>query len=188
MSLSKFSAILRTFVISLFGIGCFFVGIAYAATETSSTETKSALSKHSITSGDLRGFVEKFDISKVGDERPNHTLIKHVGAKEEMLVAQLEQKPKLHACSTYKDVAAANDVIKSILSENSEKILMWVNNKKSPKLKLLKEFDKEVGHGMIRGEKVMARSKKAAVILRRSDEDDIGFFVLSSYPVIEAKQ
>lgn len=106
----------------------------------------------------------------------------HIGLDKEELVARLQADKRLKSASAYPDPETAKLAITTVLSNNSDKIVSWLNHPGSPAKKSFRaKFEQPIGSGIKRSnmEKVVPL-KKAVVVLVKLRSNN--FSILTSYP------
>ncbi|MFF8727274.1 RNase A-like domain-containing protein [Streptomyces sp. NPDC015171] len=124
-----------------------------------------------------------------GDEGLNgaHTLAKHVKVTTRELRARLRAEPERERVSRYIDEASAQKHTDGVVLKRQKEIDAWLAKNKSRKLELEAHFDEQTGLSLsrenFRNGLPPEWVKGARVILKRDPSADMGYRVLTSYPV-----
>ncbi|MFF4964849.1 RNase A-like domain-containing protein [Streptomyces sp. NPDC001037] len=131
----------------------------------------------------------KYRADVVGDEGKNgsHTLAKHVEVTTRDLRARLRAEPERDTVSRYVDEASAQRATDGVVLTRQKEIEAWLAKNKSRKLELETHFDDHTGLSLSRSNFVQGAPpewvKGARVILKRDPSAEMGYRVLTSYPV-----
>ncbi|EFF92636.1 conserved hypothetical protein [Streptomyces sp. e14] len=131
----------------------------------------------------------KYRADVVGDEGKNgsHTLAKHVEVTSRDLRARLRAEPERDTVSRYVDEASAQKATDGVVLMRQKEIEAWLARNRSRKLELEAHFDDHTGLSLSRANFVQGAPpewvKGARVILKRDPSAEMGYRVLTSYPV-----
>ncbi|MFK4144338.1 RNase A-like domain-containing protein [Streptomyces sp. NPDC004065] len=131
----------------------------------------------------------KYRVDVAGDEGKNgsHTLAKHVEVTTRDLRARLRAEPERDTVSRYVDEASAQRATDGVVLRRQKEIEAWLAKNKSRKLELEAHFDDHTGLSLSRANFVQGAPpewvKGARVILKRDPSAEMGYRVLTSYPV-----
>jgi len=105
-----------------------------------------------------------------------HTLAKHVGKSEAFLRNRLAAEPALKGASTFYDRQTAENLISQLLESNRALINRWLAGPKS-QLRLKGRSTVGLGTLLLPGSSIVAEASGVRVILKRSDDLGLGFYV-----------
>ncbi|MEV7201197.1 RNase A-like domain-containing protein [Streptomyces griseoluteus] len=131
----------------------------------------------------------KYRADVAGDEGKNgsHTLAKHVEVTTRDLRGRLRAEPERDTVSRYVDEASAQRATDGVVRTRQKEIEAWLAKNKSRKLELEAHFDDHTGLSLSRTNFVQGAPpdwvKGARVILKRDPSAEMGYRVLTSYPV-----
>ncbi|MFF7383483.1 RNase A-like domain-containing protein [Streptomyces griseoluteus] len=131
----------------------------------------------------------KYRADVAGDEGKNgsHTLAKHVEVTTRDLRGRLRAEPERDTVSRYVDEASAQRATDGVVLTRQKEIEAWLAKNKSRKLELEAHFDDHTGLSLSRANFVQGAPpdwvKGARVILKRDPSAEMGYRVLTSYPV-----
>jgi hypothetical protein len=131
----------------------------------------------------------KYRADVPGDEGQNgsHTLAKHVEVTTQDLRARLRAEPARETVSRYVDEASAQKATDGVVLKRQKQIDAWLAKNKSRKLELEAHFDEPTGLSLSRANFRNGLPpewvKGARVILKRDPSAQMGYRVLTSYPV-----
>jgi hypothetical protein len=131
----------------------------------------------------------KYRADVSGDEGKNgsHTLAKHVEITTRDLRARLRADAQRDTVSRYVDEPSAQRATDGVVLQRQKQIDAWLAKKKSPKLELQVHFNEHTGLSLsrenFRNGLPAEWVKGARVILKRDPSAEMGYRVLTSYPV-----
>ncbi|GAA3066308.1 RNase A-like domain-containing protein [Streptomyces glomeratus] len=135
----------------------------------------------------------KYRADLAGDEgkgtpkSSSHTLEKHVKVTTRDLRARLRVDTERETVSRYVDEASAQKATDGVVLKHQKEIDAWLAKNKSRKLELEAHFDQPTGLSLSRANYVHGYPpewvKGARVILKRDPSAEMGYRVLTSYPV-----
>lgn len=142
-----------------------------------------------ITIDEIGSYFTSFDIEKHDKEFKGHTVEKHVSKSTDWLEGRLSGNRHQRLASSFIDAETTNHVIKTIVSENQEKIKDWLmNDEGKEKLVLMKKFPSKIGIMMRRIDKKVEDCDIGFVILKRTHRGALTFYIVTSYPVAKANE
>jgi len=105
-----------------------------------------------------------------------HTLAKHVGKSEAFLRNRLATNPNLRAASTFYDRQIAEEAIRELIDSNQTAVNRWIR-RGGFQLDLLGRAPHNIGVLVLPDSVVGTDERGIKVILRRTQELDIGYYV-----------
>ncbi|MFF3910490.1 RNase A-like domain-containing protein [Streptomyces sp. NPDC001848] len=127
------------------------------------------------------------DEGKGTPQSHSHTLEKHVKVTTRDLRARLRRDTERETVSRYVDEASAQKATDGVVLKHQKEIDAWLAKNKSRKLELEAHFDDPTGLSLSRANYVRGYPpewvKGARVILKRDPSAEMGYRVLTSYPV-----
>lgn len=113
-----------------------------------------------------------------------HTILEHVGLTEAQLRARLVKWPRMQTASTFRSINEAERVVSQALRANRAAIEAWAKTAKagSNSPAFLLDAGRNVGWGVVRSTGAVQQATRALVVLRRVDEADRVYFILTAYP------
>jgi len=129
--------------------------------------------------------VRRGSISLTAEEAAGgHAIARHVGQTEAQLRARLASQPAIPAASTFKTLAAAEKHVAAALRANKSAIEAWA--KSAPLTAPPKAFNYQaatvVGEGVVRATGQLQQMTKMVVVLRRVQQQNRVYFILTAYP------
>lgn len=113
-----------------------------------------------------------------------HTILKHVGRTENQLRTRLAAEPKIPAASTFRTLADAERHVGAAIKANRAQIEAWAKTAASGnKLSFRHPFNLPVGEGVVRATGQLQQMSKVLVVLRRVQQNNRIYFVLTAFPV-----
>ena len=113
-----------------------------------------------------------------------HTIVKHVGQTEAQLRARLARELRIPSASTFKTLADAERHVTAALRANKSAIESWA--KSAPLNAPPKAFNYQaavvVGEGVVRATGQLQQMTRLVVVLRRVQQQNRVFFILTAYP------
>ncbi len=137
---------------------------------------------HSYSSDEIRKYIKEFSIkeSDADHEDRAFTVTKHIGKDSHELRALLAITGQKVA-SSYANVTQTNRIIIKVMNDNFTRIEHWLNDSKVAILRLVSDFNEDIGISVVRGSEVPSACRKAVVVLKK-EKNGRGFYVLTSYP------
>lgn len=114
-----------------------------------------------------------------------HTISRHVGQTAQQLRARLARQPGIPAASTFRTLADAERHVSAALRSNRAAIEAWARAA-SPggrPFTVTYQATTVVGEGVVRATGQLQQMTKLVVVLRRVQQQNRAYFVLTSYPV-----
>jgi hypothetical protein len=114
-----------------------------------------------------------------------HTLLKHVGQTEAQLRARLATQTRIPAASTFRTLVEAERHVSTAMRANRAAIEVWARTATvgSRPFTITYQASACVGEGVVRATGQFQQMTKLVVVLRRVQQQNRVFFVLTSYPV-----
>ena len=112
-----------------------------------------------------------------------HTIARHVARTEAQLRARLAAEPKLMAASTFRNLQEAERLISEAVRANKAAIKAWAKLATSGQTKAFPyDAGRIVGQGVIRSTGQLQDLSKMVVVLRKVQQQNRIYFVLTAYP------
>lgn len=112
-----------------------------------------------------------------------HTIARHVGRTEAQLRARLTAQNKIPVASTFRTLKEAERFVAEALRENKNAIKEWAKNATSGQTKAFAyDAERVVGEGVVRSTGQLQNLSKIVVVVRKVQEQNRIYFVLTSYP------
>lgn len=122
-------------------------------------------------------------ILDVMESSGGHTLDRHVGKSKEYLIERTK-KLKGKGATTYINKDIATKSVRDVLSKNSNDIVEWLNNSTDERLIIKTEHSFDVGNGVLKKTDTLVEGlRKTITIIERTNDNELGFRIITSYPV-----
>lgn len=113
-----------------------------------------------------------------------HTILKHVGRTEAQLRSRLAAEPKIPAASTFRTLADAEKHVGAAIKAHRAQIEAWAKTAANGnKLSFRHPFNVTIGEGVVRSTGQLQQMSKVLVVLRRVQQNNRIYFVLTAFPV-----
>ncbi len=113
-----------------------------------------------------------------------HTILKHVGQTEPQLRARLLREPRIPAATTFRSLADAERHVAAALRANRSAIETWAKSSSASGREVFRyQASSSVGEGVVRATGAMQQMNRMVVVLRRVQQQNRVYFVLTAYPV-----
>jgi hypothetical protein len=114
-----------------------------------------------------------------------HTISRHVGQTAQQLRARLARQSGIPAASTFRTLADAERYVSAAVRANRAAIETWAKAAApgSRPFTITYQAATSVGEGVVRATGQMQQMTKLVVVLRRVQQQNRAYFVLTSYPV-----
>ena len=114
-----------------------------------------------------------------------HTLLKHVGQTEAQLRARLASQTRIPAASTFRTLVEAERHVSTAMRANRTAIEAWAKMATvgGRPFTMTYQAGVSVGEGVVRATGQLQQMTKLMVVLRRVQQQNRIYFVLTSYPV-----
>ncbi|WAC72093.1 hypothetical protein OU995_21365 [Roseateles sp. SL47] len=130
--------------------------------------------------------IRKGTISLAAEEAAGgHTILKHVGKTESQLRARLAAETKIPAATTFRTLADAERHVSAAVRANASKIETWAKTAKvgGKPFSFQYQASMSVGEGVVRTTGQFQQMTRLVVVLRRVQQQNRVYFILTSYPV-----
>ncbi|MDC2864640.1 RNase A-like domain-containing protein [Bacillus sp. BP-3] len=143
----------------------------------------------SSSSGGSKGATNPNAIRNVGDDildvmesNGGHTLEKHVSKSNEDLIKRAIQEDV--DATSYTNKNTATKAVQENLRKNADEISKWLNEEKGGRKVFDVEHKYSIGKGVLEDKKqVMYNLNKSRVVLIRDSSSEVGFRILTSFPL-----
>jgi hypothetical protein len=114
-----------------------------------------------------------------------HTILKHVGQTEVQLRARLAAQLRIPAASTFRTLAEAERYVSEAMRANRAAIEAWAKTATTGgrPFTITHQAAVSVGEGVVRSTGQLQQMSRLVVVLRRVQQQNRVYFVLTSYPV-----
>jgi hypothetical protein len=114
-----------------------------------------------------------------------HTILKHVGQTEAQLRSRLAAQTRIPAASTFRTLAEAERHVSTAMRANRAAIEAWARTATvgGRPFTVTYQASASVGEGVVRATGRFQQMTKLIVVLRRVQQQNRTFFVLTSYPI-----
>jgi len=114
-----------------------------------------------------------------------HTILKHVGRTEQQLRARLATETRIPAASTFRTLAEANRHVSAAMRANRAAIEAWGKAAATGGRPFTATYQAatSVGEGVVRSTGQLQKMTRLVVVLRRVQQQNRFFFILTSYPI-----
>ncbi len=130
--------------------------------------------------------VRRGTISLASEEAAGgHTILKHVGQTEAQLRARLAAQLRIPAASTFRTLADAERWVSEAMRVNRAAVEAWAKTASvgGRPFTITYQAASTVGEGVVRASGQLQQMSKLVVVLRRVQQQNRVFFILTSYPV-----
>ncbi|WP_102797678.1 RNase A-like domain-containing protein [Bowmanella denitrificans] len=112
-----------------------------------------------------------------------HTIARHIGLSEAQLRARLLSQPKIPAATTFRSLRDAERYVSAALIANKALIKEWAKSATVGQTKgFMYDAGRVVGEGVIRNSGQLQKLTKVAVVIRKVQQQNRVYFVLTAYP------
>ncbi|QPF72254.1 hypothetical protein G8A07_04460 [Roseateles sp. DAIF2] len=114
-----------------------------------------------------------------------HTILKHVGQTEVQLRTRLATQTRIPAASTFRTLAEAERHVSAAMKAHRTAIEAWAKTSTvgGRPLTVTYQASTSVGQGVVRATGQLQQMSKLVVVLRRVQQQNRVYFVLTSYPI-----
>ncbi|WP_147195021.1 RNase A-like domain-containing protein [Pantoea sp. CCBC3-3-1] len=122
-----------------------------------------------------------------GSRAGGHTIDKHIGKTSEELLARLKASPRLTQSSSFQSMRDAEALISKVLRDNKNQIAVLTKNVPSGQnLKMVfdRNFAKQTGISVSRGEKEAKACYQVRIILKFESWHGKPYFILTAFPMV----
>ncbi len=118
------------------------------------------------------------------DSAGGHTIARHVGKTELELRARLLAQPHIPGASTFRSLAEAEQLISQGIRANKAAIRAWAKSAQAgQRMIFVHDAARSVGFGVERGVVAARDLTRISIVLRRVQQKDRVYFVLTAYPI-----
>jgi hypothetical protein len=112
-----------------------------------------------------------------------HAIARHVGKTETELLARLAAQPGITAASSFRTLAQAERFVSEAVRANRAALHAWAKTAPSGATKtIVHETGRVIGSGIVRGTPGLRAMTRVVVVVRRVQQRDRIYFVLTAYP------
>ena len=112
-----------------------------------------------------------------------HTLARHVGKTEAELKERLAEEPHIPAASSFRSREEAERFVSEALRAKDRVIRRWLEfARPGERFPVYYRADEVVGYGIQRSTGMLQPMSRVVVVLKRTDQADKPYFVLTAYP------
>lgn len=130
--------------------------------------------------------VRRGGISLAAEEAAGgHTILKHVGRTEAQLRARLAAETRIPAASTFRTLAEAERHVSAAMRAHRAGIEAWAKTARvgGRPFTAVYQANVSVGEGVVRATGQFQQMTRLTVVLRRVQQQNRVYFVLTSYPI-----
>lgn len=112
-----------------------------------------------------------------------HTIARHVGRTEEQLRARLMAQKKIPVASTFRTLKDAERAVAEAIRANKNAIKEWAKTAMAGQTKSFPyNANRVIGEGVVRSTGQLQKMTKMVVVIRKVQEQNRIYFILTSYP------
>lgn len=112
-----------------------------------------------------------------------HTIARHIAKTEADLQARLLRQKGIKAASSFRTLDQAETAVSAVLRHHQSAVKAWAKSATvGTKQEFVLEFGKSVGFGVVRATGKVQEMTKVVVVLRRVQDQNRIYFVLTAYP------
>ena len=128
------------------------------------------------------------DILDISEKAGGHTLEEHVGKSNQELMRRAAKDAKVSAATSFTDKRMAINAVQENLRNNAREIARWIKGNPSLKDQFVIEYlhKHPIGRGVPSGSKIPAYDLiKSRVVLRPDPTKELGFRIVTAFPILE---